>query len=58
MIDDKLQVFREIPNNIKKIWLCDDKKKILGAKKFQPDKLSRVNICSDWNEIIILVTSQ
>lgn len=58
MIDDKLQVFREIPNNIKKIWLCDDKKKILGAKKFQPDELSRVNICSDWNEIIKLVTSQ
>jgi 3-phosphoglycerate kinase len=56
MIDDKLQVFREIPNSIKKIWLCDDEKKINGAKKFQPNELLNVSICSDWNEIVDLIT--
>ena len=52
MIDDKLQVFREIPDNIKKIWLCNDEKKILGAKKFQPDEILKVYICFDLKEII------
>lgn len=57
MIDDKLQVFREIPNTIKKIWLCDDIKKISGAKKFQPDEVTNVSICSDWNEIYNLIVN-
>ena len=55
MIDDKLQVFRKTPNNIQKIWLCNDIKKISGAKKFQPNEVSNVNICSDWNEIVNLI---
>jgi hypothetical protein len=58
MIDDKLQVFREIPTTIKKIWLCDDYKKISGAKKFQPDEVSSVSVCSNWNEIYNLIVNQ
>ena len=57
MIDDKLQVFREIPNTIKKIWLCSDNKKILGAKKYQSDEVSNVIICSDWNAIYNIITN-
>jgi len=55
MIDDKLQVFREMPNNINKIWLCDDLKKINGAKKFQSDEVKLVTICSNWIEILNLI---
>jgi uncharacterized HAD superfamily protein len=51
MIDDKLQVFRDMPDNIKKIWLCSDYKKIAGANKYQPDELSKVIICNNWDEI-------
>ncbi len=52
MIDDKLQVFREIPDSISKIWLTSDEKKISGAYKFQPGEVSKVTICSDWNQIL------
>ncbi len=51
MIDDKLQVFKDIPDYINKIWLTSDDKKISGAYKFQPDEVSKVKICRDWNEI-------
>jgi hypothetical protein len=51
MIDDKLQVFREIPNTINKIWLCNDLNKINGAYKYQPDEVSKVTICNDWLSI-------
>ena len=54
MIDDKLQVFKEIPDTIKKIWLTSDEKKISGAYKFQPDEVSKVIICSDWENIFLL----
>lgn len=56
MIDDKLQVFREIPNSINKVWFCDDYKKISGAKKYQPDEVSTVTICSGWDEIFDLTS--
>ena len=55
MIDDKLQVFKEIPDSIKKIWLTSDEKKISGAYKFQPEEVSKVNICSDWNDIFEVI---
>lgn len=52
MIDDKLQVFKEMPDKIKKLWLCSDQKKISGAKKYQFDEVSKVTICSNWQEIV------
>lgn len=55
MIDDKLQVFRDIPNTINKIWLCDNINKINGAYKYQPEEVKKVNICSDWNNILCLI---
>ncbi len=58
MIDDKLQVFRDIPDTIKKLWLTSDEKKISGAYKFQPNDLSKVIICSDWNQIYNTITRQ
>ena len=51
MIDDKLQVFRDIPDSIIKIWLCSDEKKILGAHKFQSNEVYKVTICKDWFNI-------
>ncbi len=56
MIDDKLQVFKEIPESIKKIWLTSDEKKISGAYKFQPDEVSKVSICRDWDEIFQIIS--
>ena len=58
MIDDKLQVFRKIPDTINKIWLCNDEKKILGAQKYQPDEIKSVNICSDWDDIFDLLINK
>ncbi len=55
MIDDKLQVFKEIPESIKKIWLISDEKKISGAYKFQPNEVSKVSICGDWDEIFQII---
>lgn len=55
MIDDKLPVFREIPNTIKKIWFCVDNNKMIGAKKYQSNEVSNVVICSDWNEIYKII---
>lgn len=57
MIDDKLQVFRDMPNDILKIWLCDDFKKISGAQQFQPDEVSNVTICKNWKEIYDVITT-
>ena len=37
-IDDKLQVFKEIPDSIHKIWLCADPNKINGAKNINQTK--------------------
>lgn len=51
MIDDKLQVFRDIPDSIVKIWLCSDEKKISGAYKYQPEEVKRVTICNSWLQI-------
>lgn len=56
MIDDKLQVFKEIPESINKIWLCNDYNKINGAKKYQPDEVNKVNICNNWTEISNLIS--
>jgi len=52
MIDDKLQVFRDMPDVIKKIWLCSDYKKISGANKYQIDEVSKVITCNNWEEIL------
>lgn len=52
MIDDKLQVFKNIPDSIKKIWFCDDYRKINGALQFQSDEFYRVIVCKNWIEVL------
>ena len=52
MIDDKLQVFANMPPNVHKIWLCNDMQKIKGARKFQSTEVSSVHICANWNEVV------
>lgn len=52
MIDDKLQVFKDMPDKIKKIWFCADNVKINGAKKYQPDEVSKVVIFGGWKDIV------
>ncbi len=52
MIDDKLQVFKEIPDSIKKFWFCNDYKKINSALKFQTDEFYKVVICKNWLDVI------
>jgi hypothetical protein len=52
MIDDKLQVFKEIPDSIKKFWFCSDYKKINYALKNQTDEFYKVVICKNWIDIL------
>jgi uncharacterized HAD superfamily protein len=52
LIDDKLQVFKEMPDTITKIWLCSDLKKISGENKYQSAEVSKVRICGNWEEIL------
>ncbi len=56
MIDSKLQIFKEMTDKIKKIWLCSDAKKISGAKKYQNDEVERVTICGDWASIVNVIS--
>jgi len=51
MIDDKLQVFKDIPDNIMKLWLCNDDRKIDGARQFQSSQIDRVHVCRSWSEL-------
>ena len=55
MIDDRMQVLRNFPSSIIKIWFCSDPKKIEGAKKFQPDFVNSVRIAGNWTEVIQLL---
>ena len=55
MIDDRMQVLRNFPSSIIKIWLCSDPKKIEGAQKFQPDFIDSVRIARSWAEITDLI---
>ena len=52
MIDDRMQVLRNFPSSIIKIWLCSDPKKIEGAQQFQPDFIDSVRIARSWQEVI------
>ena len=51
MIDDKIQVLRNFPTKIKKIWFCSDMKKLAGTKKHQPELFNIFIITISWNEI-------
>jgi uncharacterized HAD superfamily protein len=55
MIDDRMQVLRNFPATVIKIWFCSDPKKIEGARKFQPDFVDSVRIARNWQEIIDLI---
>ena len=55
MIDDKLQVLSTFPESIIKIWLCDDQKKITGAKKYQQDLLKSVKLVNCWDDIVTII---
>jgi len=52
MIDDKMQVLTTFPENIIKIWICDDENKIEGAKKYQPEYLKQVVHAKNWDDIL------
>lgn len=52
MIDDKLQVLSSFPTTIKKVWFCNDVKKIAGTRRYQPDLLGSVVVCGTWAEVM------
>ncbi|CAF0952604.1 unnamed protein product [Didymodactylos carnosus] len=55
MIDDRMQVLRNFPSSIIKIWFCSDRTKIDGAKRFQPDFVDSVRIAQNWEQIVQIV---
>ncbi len=55
MIDDKMQVLSRLDAGIFKIWLCDDDKKIEGAKKFQPDFFAGAHLARNWVQVEDLI---
>lgn len=58
MIDDKLQVLRTFPDNITKIWLCDDQKRIAGTRKHQPELLETIKLANTWDDIMLILVRQ
>ena len=55
MIDDRMQVLRNFPDTVIKIWVCSDPKKIEGARRFQPEFINSVRIAANWQEILDLI---
>jgi hypothetical protein len=53
MIDDKIKVLNCFGDQTKKIWLCDDDKKITGANKYQPDLLEKLKVARQWHDILV-----
>ena len=51
MIDDKSVVLSAFPDTVRKIWFNPEKAKVDGAKKYQPDFLSSVNVVLSWWEV-------
>ena len=55
MIDDKIQVLKTFNDDIFKIWFCNDSKRILGLKKYQPDIFESINLATNWKEVACLL---
>ena len=55
MIDDRMQVLSTFNDNILKIWLCNDPKKIVGIQRFQPDIFAKFSHANDWREVASLI---
>ena len=55
MIDDRMQVLKNFPASIIKIWFCSDTKKIEGARKFQPEFVDSVRLAGNWSEILQII---
>lgn len=55
MIDDRMQVLKNFPASIVKIWFCSDKKKIEGARRYQPDFADSVRLARTWPEVVQIV---
>jgi len=55
MIDDKIQVLKNFDADIHKIWFCNDSKKILGLKRYQPEIFESVSLATSWKDVIRLI---
>jgi hypothetical protein len=53
MIDDRISVLQSMSKTIKKIWFCDDKQKINGTKKFNPELFKELILVRRWEELTI-----
>ena len=56
MIDDKMQVLSSFSDQFLKIWLCDEEKKISGAKKYQPDLFKTLRLAKNWEQILVILS--
>lgn len=56
MIDDLQKVLNTFPNDIVKIWFCDDIKKVEGAKKYQPEFFNSVIHAWSWEDVKQIIT--
>ena len=54
-IDDKIQVLSKFNNDILKIWLCSDEKKINGTKFHQPDLYNTLKLATNWSELTEII---
>eukprot|EP01095_Lingulamoeba_sp_RSL-Kostka_P010628 TRINITY_DN3863_c0_g1_i1.p1 TRINITY_DN3863_c0_g1~~TRINITY_DN3863_c0_g1_i1.p1 ORF type:complete len:145 (+),score=18.67 TRINITY_DN3863_c0_g1_i1:104-538(+) len=56
MIDDKMKVLDTFTNeNIRKIWINTNEKKIQGRHKYDPESLNSVDHVRTWYEIMDLL---
>ncbi len=57
MIDDKMQVLRDFVGQIRCIWFCTEPHRLDGARHHQPEFVEKVQVASDWSEIIDILLS-
>lgn len=54
MVDDKLSILSSLPMGVRKVWLCSEEKKVIGARKHQAGVLIQHNVvvADKWNTVV------
>jgi hypothetical protein len=57
MIDDRIKVLRTFPDEVVKIWFCDEPKKVAGTRKHQPEIFATLRLATTWSQVLDIVNA-
>ncbi|KAK9830028.1 hypothetical protein WJX72_009292 [[Myrmecia] bisecta] len=55
MIDDHIQVLKAFPEEITKVWFCNEPQKVAGTQKYQPELFATLRLATKWSHILDIV---